>query len=196
MRKIFPSESGFSYPHILAAFALFSVAAFLAVFAFAATSPTSGTLSLVKSSVKRAEPKVAAVKKRNETAAPRQVVIVPTVAGLFYLPLPSIEEMIIDGPHPPEPAEPPQPRVLKKLQAQFEPKLLPAIAEVSPEAPAAPQTAPWLALGPAPIPNGQTEPADANGISLTQAPVSGRTTAIVIDPADANIAYVGTAQGG
>ena len=41
-----------------------------------------------------------------------------------------------------------------------------------------------------------TEPADANGISLTQSPVSGRTTAIVIDPSDANIAYVGTAQGG
>src|SRR5882762_2023357 len=54
----------------------------------------------------------------------------------------------------------------------------------------------WTALGPAPIPNGQTIPADANGISLTQAPVSGRVTAVAIDPADANTAYVGTAQGG
>ncbi len=54
----------------------------------------------------------------------------------------------------------------------------------------------WTALGPAPIPNGQTIPADANGISLTQAPVSGRVTAVAIDPADPNTAYVGTAQGG
>src|SRR5438132_661844 len=54
----------------------------------------------------------------------------------------------------------------------------------------------WAALGPTPIPNGQTIPADANGISLTQAPVSGRLTAVAIDPADANTAYVGAAQGG
>jgi photosystem II stability/assembly factor-like uncharacterized protein len=54
----------------------------------------------------------------------------------------------------------------------------------------------WTALGPAPIPNGQTIPADANGISLTQAPVSGRLTAVAIDPADPNTAYVGAAQGG
>jgi hypothetical protein len=54
----------------------------------------------------------------------------------------------------------------------------------------------WTALGPQPIPNGQTEPANANGISLTQAPVSGRLTAIAIDPADPNTAYVGAAQGG
>ena len=54
----------------------------------------------------------------------------------------------------------------------------------------------WTALGPAPIPNGQTIPADANGISLTQSPVSGRVTAVAIDPADENRAYVGTAQGG
>jgi hypothetical protein len=54
----------------------------------------------------------------------------------------------------------------------------------------------WTALGPAPIPNGQTIPADANGISLTQSPVSGRATSVAIDPADPNTAYVGTAQGG
>ena len=54
----------------------------------------------------------------------------------------------------------------------------------------------WTAIGPAPIPNGQTEPADANGISLTQAPVSGRLTAVAIDPTDPNTAYVGAAQGG
>lgn len=54
----------------------------------------------------------------------------------------------------------------------------------------------WTAIGPAPIPNGQTEPADANGISLTQSPVSGRLTAVAIDPADPNTVYVGAAQGG
>src|SRR5438270_2427465 len=54
----------------------------------------------------------------------------------------------------------------------------------------------WTALGPAPIPNGQTIPADVNGISLTHTPVSGRVTAVAIDPANANIVYVGTAQGG
>ena len=54
----------------------------------------------------------------------------------------------------------------------------------------------WTALGPAPIPNGQTVPSDAHGVSLSHAPVSGRVTAVAIDPADANTAYVGTAQGG
>lgn len=54
----------------------------------------------------------------------------------------------------------------------------------------------WVSIGPSPIPNGQTDPANANGISITQTPVSGRTTAIAIDPIDPNVAYVGTAQGG
>ena len=52
----------------------------------------------------------------------------------------------------------------------------------------------WTAIGPAPIPNGQTEP--EMPLSLTQAPVSGRLTAMAIDPADPNTAYVGAAQGG
>ncbi|HEX4606304.1 MAG TPA: hypothetical protein VH724_20045, partial [Candidatus Angelobacter sp.] len=46
----------------------------------------------------------------------------------------------------------------------------------------------WTALGPAPIPNGQTTP--------TEVAVSGRVTAIAVDPTDANIVYAGTAQGG
>src|SRR3954463_15631581 len=41
----------------------------------------------------------------------------------------------------------------------------------------------WTALGPAPIPNGQTVPADSHGVSLSHAPVSGRVTAVAIDPA-------------
>ncbi len=46
----------------------------------------------------------------------------------------------------------------------------------------------WTSLGPAPIPNGQTEG--------TTTAVSGRTTAIAIHPTNPDIVYVGTAQGG
>ncbi|MBS1797652.1 MAG: carboxypeptidase regulatory-like domain-containing protein [Acidobacteria bacterium] len=46
----------------------------------------------------------------------------------------------------------------------------------------------WTELGPNPIPNGQTQ-------SVTT-PVSGRVTAIEIDPTDPNKVYVGAAQGG
>ncbi|MFL6275274.1 MAG: hypothetical protein ACJ74G_08675, partial [Blastocatellia bacterium] len=41
----------------------------------------------------------------------------------------------------------------------------------------------WTSIGPAPIPNGSF-------------PVSGRVTAVAIKPADPNVVYVGTAQGG
>lgn len=51
----------------------------------------------------------------------------------------------------------------------------------------APQTA-WTEIGPAPIPLGET---DTNRVS-----VSGRVTAIAIHPANPNIVYAGTAQGG
>ncbi|MEP6818332.1 MAG: hypothetical protein ABJA18_02290, partial [bacterium] len=46
----------------------------------------------------------------------------------------------------------------------------------------------WTALGPHPIPNGQT--------SIVSAPVSGRTISIAVHPTDPNTVYVGTAQGG
>ncbi len=49
-------------------------------------------------------------------------------------------------------------------------------------------TGTWTPIGPFPIPNGQT-----TGVST---PVSGRTVAIAVHPTNANIAYVGTAQGG
>ncbi|MBI5169419.1 MAG: T9SS type A sorting domain-containing protein [Candidatus Eisenbacteria bacterium] len=45
----------------------------------------------------------------------------------------------------------------------------------------------WTALGPQPIPNGQTSPVVA---------VSGRVTCIAVDPEHADTVYVGTAQGG
>ncbi len=50
------------------------------------------------------------------------------------------------------------------------------------------QSANWTFLGPSPIPNGQTS-------SFTDA-VSGRVTCIAVHPTNANIVYVGTAQGG
>src|SRR5881398_1649386 len=67
---------------------------------------------------------------------------------------------------------------------------------ISPSVINAPIGPAWTALGPTPIPNGQTIPADVNGISLTHTPVSGRVTSVAIDPANASIVYVGTAQGG
>src|SRR5262245_44514148 len=56
--------------------------------------------------------------------------------------------------------------------------------------PAAPSGVVWVSLGPAPIPNGQT--------FGSTVPVSGRVTAIAIDPTDVNgnTVYVGAAQGG
>ena len=46
----------------------------------------------------------------------------------------------------------------------------------------------WTPIGPAPIPNGQTQ--------TTTMSVSGRVTAVVIHPTNPNTVYVGTAQGG
>lgn len=69
---------------------------------------------------------------------------------------------------------------------------LPRAADRSAKVPAFPPLlAPiptWTALGPFPIPNGQTE----NRVD----PVSGRVTAIAVHPTDPLIAYVGAAQGG
>jgi photosystem II stability/assembly factor-like uncharacterized protein len=47
----------------------------------------------------------------------------------------------------------------------------------------------WVQMGPVAIPNGQTH-------SAARVLVSGRVTAIVVDPTDSNIVYAGTAQGG
>jgi len=48
---------------------------------------------------------------------------------------------------------------------------------------------PWTELGPAPIPNGQV----SNGPQLA---VSGRVSAIAVDPTNPDVVYVGAAQGG
>lgn len=58
----------------------------------------------------------------------------------------------------------------------------------SPEASASLTNSVWKSVGPAPIPNGQTS-------GETHA-VSGRVTAIAVHPANPDIFYVGTAQGG
>jgi hypothetical protein len=47
----------------------------------------------------------------------------------------------------------------------------------------------WVQLGPTAIPDGQTS-------SAARVLVTGRVTAIVVDPIDTNIIYIGTAQGG
>ncbi len=46
----------------------------------------------------------------------------------------------------------------------------------------------WTEIGPFPIPNGQTQAGSSS--------VTGRTTAVVVDPTDSNTVYIGTAQGG
>jgi photosystem II stability/assembly factor-like uncharacterized protein len=50
-------------------------------------------------------------------------------------------------------------------------------------------TSNWVQLGPTVIPNGQTS-------SAARVLVTGRITAIVVDPTNTNIIYIGTAQGG
>jgi photosystem II stability/assembly factor-like uncharacterized protein len=60
--------------------------------------------------------------------------------------------------------------------------------ETGTNAPTAPVTGSWTPIGPAPISNGQT-------FSVVNS-VSGRVTAIAVSPANGNVIYVGTAQGG
>jgi photosystem II stability/assembly factor-like uncharacterized protein len=62
----------------------------------------------------------------------------------------------------------------------------PGHTTVSPLSP--PSSTTWTPVGPAPIPNGQTSPVEV--------PVSGRVTAIAVDPRNADVVYVGAAQGG
>ena len=50
-------------------------------------------------------------------------------------------------------------------------------------------TAAWIEIGPNPIPNGQV-------VTGAQTAASGRTIAIAVHPTNANLVYVGTAQGG
>jgi hypothetical protein len=54
----------------------------------------------------------------------------------------------------------------------------------------------WIALGPSPIPNGQTYTSHGTAPPSQEVPVSGRVSAIAVDPTDPKIVYVGGAQGG
>jgi photosystem II stability/assembly factor-like uncharacterized protein len=54
----------------------------------------------------------------------------------------------------------------------------------------------WIALGPSPIPNGQTYTSNGPATPSQEVPVSGRVSAIAIDPTNPKIVYVGGAQGG
>ncbi len=72
---------------------------------------------------------------------------------------------------------------LSSSDTSLGPTMIPPIAGVAPP----PNQTTWTPLGPAPTPNGQTSPTG---------PVSGRITALAVDPAQANTVYAGTAQGG
>lgn len=64
---------------------------------------------------------------------------------------------------------------------------------LQPEAFAARQ---WIALGPDPIPNGQTYTSQGTAPPSKEVPVSGRVSAIAVDPQHPETVYVGGAQGG
>src|ERR1700751_4625559 len=64
---------------------------------------------------------------------------------------------------------------------------------LQPEAFAARQ---WIALGPDPIPNGQTYTSHGTAPPSKEVPVSGRVSAIAVDPKNPETVYVGGAQGG
>src|ERR1051325_790368 len=68
---------------------------------------------------------------------------------------------------------------------------MPQIGAPTSSVPVSSVTTPWTAVGPAPIPDGQT-----NLIDATRNPVSGRVLAIAVHPTNPNIVYIGTAQGG
>jgi hypothetical protein len=89
--------------------------------------------------------------------------------------------------------------IAERLQQAPQARSLPALAQPASDAKGntdgVSPARPWTAIGPFPIPNGQTEPL-VNGIPTNPVPVSGRVTVIDIHPTNPDIAYVGTAQGG
>ena len=75
-------------------------------------------------------------------------------------------------------------RAIDQMQRQENKRLLESLANTESSAPITPEVA-WTPIGPAPLPNG-----------TGNAPVSGRVTAIVVDPTNPNKVYLGAAQGG
>ena len=54
----------------------------------------------------------------------------------------------------------------------------------------------WTSIGPSPLPNGSVFSPPGSPTNSVSAPVSGRVTALVVDPTNSNKVYLGTAQGG
>lgn len=82
-------------------------------------------------------------------------------------------------------------RAIEQMERQEKGRLIEAIVSGGLPSPIAPNAA-WTPLGPgetAPLSNGQT-------LSGGNIKVTGRTTAVVVDPTDPNKVYIGTAQGG
>ncbi len=91
---------------------------------------------------------------------------------------------LLRGVDPDRPADPGSRNLAVELMNRQQDDLQKKIAKTANLAP----LAAWTELGPNPIPNGQTQ--------TTTTAVSGRVTAIEIDPTDPNKVYVGAAQGG
>jgi hypothetical protein len=128
-----------------------------------------------------------ALTKRAQVCSKRLVShgwLVMIVTSLWFcLPVRAIDPARLHGKPPGHPA------ILNNLlaapysgaaQPQEEQSLIP-LFQTGPE---------WFALGPSPIPNGQIL---GNG---PEVPVSGRVSAIAVDPTNPNLVYVGGAQGG
>ena len=77
-------------------------------------------------------------------------------------------------------------RAIEQMERQEKGRRIESIVNGSLTPPVSPEAA-WTPIGPAPLPN---------GVGSSSGPVSGRVTAIVVDPTDSNKVYLGTAQGG
>src|SRR5207245_3932777 len=75
-------------------------------------------------------------------------------------------------------------RAIEQMERQEKGRLIDSIVNGALSAPITTEAA-WIALGPAPLPNG-----------VGTSPVSGRVTAIAVDPTNSSKVYLGTAQGG
>jgi hypothetical protein len=89
-----------------------------------------------------------------------------------------------------EPGQSSDPTARTRALGQLAAQTARGVSRPAPGAPSSAAISPtsWTFIGPAPIPNGQTD-----GVVT---PVSGRVTAIAVHPTNPNTVYVGTAQGG
>ncbi len=80
-------------------------------------------------------------------------------------------------------------RAIEQMERQENNRKIESLVNGSLTSPISPDVAAWTSIGPTSITNGQA-------LSGGNTAVSGRVTAIVVDPADASKVYLGTAQGG